>query len=593
MNCIIRYIVLLCGKMVCNIGVLKNYVAEIKLEITDGWHMVRKVDKTKLLTVVGIIIFLFGGAVRIFSHLTSSADNYIENFDVIIFSGLIIGWGVSVAYRIVQKNIRICLVISAALMLLWMALRAIKYNSPADINTYGRYLWYSYYIAMVFLPLMMFFAMLNIGKPENTNNRKYLLIIPAAVLVLLVMTNDFHQLAFVFEPDFHNWNKQYSYGPVYYVIVVWIFILVLSSIVLSINRCRISATRKKLWIPIVIILAAIIYTLWNNLNHGYSGLRIYNVPEVFCFASIALWESLIQIGLVPSNTGYGDFFNASNLNTLIFDNEGNVKYRSKNATNVSKDVVLQNGNSVVIDENIILKKHNIKGGKAVWTEDISAINRINRELSEVKEQISEYNVILKSEAELKKRRAAVTEQNKLYDSITEFIRPQLCDLENILKNIENNRGDIAVNYAGACVVNVYIKRISNLLIMAKSRKMLNAFELENSIRELAEYISVYGISCSFFSNVSGEISAEKTIALFKFIGIFIRHIMNCTDALLFNLKVNEKFIDLKINCDSKNEMKIPDDLLDDIIKLGGNVTTEYDADTLFVFVRMQSGGDDI
>ena len=41
--------------------------------------------------------------------------------------------------------------------------------------------------------------------------------------------------------------------------------------------------------------------------------------------------------------------------------------------------------------------------------DISAINRINRELSEVKEQISEYNVILKSEAELKKRRAAVTE----------------------------------------------------------------------------------------------------------------------------------------------------------------------------------------
>ena len=555
--------------------------------------MVRKVDKTKLLTVVGIIIFLFGGAVRIFSHLTSSADNYIENFDVIIFSGLIIGWGVSVAYRIVQKNIRICLVISAALMLLWMALRAIKYNSPADINTYGRYLWYSYYIAMVFLPLMMFFAMLNIGKPENTNNRKYLLIIPAAVLVLLVMTNDFHQLAFVFEPDFHNWNKQYSYGPVYYVIVVWIFILVLSSIVLSINRCRISATRKKLWIPIVIILVAIIYTLWNNLNHGYSGLRIYNVPEVFCFASIALWESLIQIGLVPSNTGYGDFFNASNLNTLIFDNEGNVKYRSKNATNVSKDVVLQNGNSVVIDENIILKKHNIKGGKAVWTEDISAINRINRELSEVKEQISEYNVILKSEAELKKRRAAVTEQNKLYDSITEFIRPQLCDLENILKNIENNRGDISVNYAGACVVNVYIKRISNLLIMAKSRKMLNAFELENSIRELAEYISVYGIFCSFFSNVSGEISAEKSIAIFKFIGEFIRLRMNCTDALLFNLKADNKFIDLKINCDSKNEAEIPSNAYDSIIEFGGNVTTEYDGDTLFVFVCMQSGGDGI
>ena len=555
--------------------------------------MVCRVDKTKLLTVVGIIIFLLGGAVRIFSHLTSSADNYIENFDVIIFSGLIIGWGVSVAYRIVQKNIRICLVISAALMLLWMALRAIKYNSPADTNTYGRYLWYSYYIAMVFLPLMMFFATLNIGKPENTNNRKYLLIIPAAVLVLLVMTNDFHQFAFVFKSDFYDWNRQYSYGIVYYAIAVWIFLLVFSSIVLSINRCRIPATRKKLWIPIAVIVVAIIYTVWNNLNHGYSGLRIYNVPEVFCFASIALWESLIQIGLVPSNTGYGDFFNASNLNAFICDNEGNVKYRSKNATDVSREILLQNEKSIVLDKNIILKKHNIKGGKAVWTEDISAINRINRELSEVKEQISEYNVILKSEAELKKRRAVVTEQNRLYDSITEFIRPQLCDLENILKNIENGRGDISINYARACIVNVYIKRISNLFIMAKSRKMLNAFELENSIRELAEYISVYGISCYFFSNVSGEISAEKTIAIFEFIGIFIRRIMKCTDALLFNLKVDEKFIDLKINCDSKNEVKIPSNALDAITKLGGNVSTEYDGDTLFVFVRMQSGGDDI
>lgn len=98
--------------------------------------MVRKVDKTKLLTVVGIIIFLFGGAVRIFSHLTSSADNYIENFDVIIFSGLIIGWGVSVAYRIVQKNIRICLVISAALMLLWDGSSCHKNTTALPISTH-------------------------------------------------------------------------------------------------------------------------------------------------------------------------------------------------------------------------------------------------------------------------------------------------------------------------------------------------------------------------------------------------------------------------------------------------------------------------
>lgn len=89
MNCIIRFIVLLCSKMVCNIGVLKNYVAEIKLEITDGWHMVRKVDKTKLLTVVGIIIFLFGGAVRIFLILLPRRTIILKILMLLSFRGLL------------------------------------------------------------------------------------------------------------------------------------------------------------------------------------------------------------------------------------------------------------------------------------------------------------------------------------------------------------------------------------------------------------------------------------------------------------------------------------------------------------------------
>lgn len=88
MNCIIRFIVLLCSKIVCNIGVLKNYVAEIKLEITDGWHMVRKVDKTKLLTVVGIIIFLFGGAVRIFLILLPRRTIILKILMLLSFRGL-------------------------------------------------------------------------------------------------------------------------------------------------------------------------------------------------------------------------------------------------------------------------------------------------------------------------------------------------------------------------------------------------------------------------------------------------------------------------------------------------------------------------
>ena len=67
--------------------------------------MVRKVDKTKLLTVVGIIIFLFGGAVRIFSHLTSSADNYIENFDVIILTFFVLSTKMDESVHLHRKGV--------------------------------------------------------------------------------------------------------------------------------------------------------------------------------------------------------------------------------------------------------------------------------------------------------------------------------------------------------------------------------------------------------------------------------------------------------------------------------------------------------
>lgn len=150
------------------------------------------------------------------------------------------------------------------------------------------------------------FAMLNIGKPENTNNRKYLLIIPAAVLVLLVMTNDFISLLLYLNPisQLEQTIQLRSCLLCNCSVDFYTCTFVNCAFNKSMQNFR---NTQKLWIPIVIILVAIIYTLWNNLNHGYSGLRIYNVPEVFCFASIALWESLIQIGLVPSNTGYGDF----------------------------------------------------------------------------------------------------------------------------------------------------------------------------------------------------------------------------------------------------------------------------------------------
>ena len=59
-------------------------------------------------------------------------------------------WGFSLDRRIIQRQTLHCLRLTAALMLLWLILRTLKYSVVTDL-TAGRYIWYLYYLPMLFL----------------------------------------------------------------------------------------------------------------------------------------------------------------------------------------------------------------------------------------------------------------------------------------------------------------------------------------------------------------------------------------------------------------------------------------------------------
>ena len=100
-------------------------------------------------------------------------------------------WGFSLDRRIIQRQTLHCLRLTAALMLLWLILRTLKYSVVTDL-TAGRYIWYLYYLPMLFLPLLWVYIALSMGKSEDYRLSRgigMLSIIPA-VLFLLVITND-------------------------------------------------------------------------------------------------------------------------------------------------------------------------------------------------------------------------------------------------------------------------------------------------------------------------------------------------------------------------------------------------------------------
>ena len=109
-------------------------------------------------------------------------------------------WGFSLDRRIIQRQALHCLRLTAALILLWLILRTLKYSVVTGL-TAARYVWYLYYLPMLFLPLLGVYIALSMGKPEDyrLSRRSGMLLIVPAVLFLLVITNDLHQQVFAFK----------------------------------------------------------------------------------------------------------------------------------------------------------------------------------------------------------------------------------------------------------------------------------------------------------------------------------------------------------------------------------------------------------
>lgn len=155
-------------------------------------------------------------------------------------------WGYSLDRRIIQTQALHCLRLTAALMLVWLILRTLKYEIVTDL-TVARYIWYLYYLPMLFIPLLGVYIALSLGKSEKfrlTGRIGALAIIPA-VLFLLVITNDLHQQMFAFSSGVPGEPDNYSYGPVYFCYLGWTVTCMFFSLILLLKKSRVPCSKKR------------------------------------------------------------------------------------------------------------------------------------------------------------------------------------------------------------------------------------------------------------------------------------------------------------------------------------------------------------
>ena len=191
---------------------------------------------------------------------------------------------------------------------------------------------------MLFIPLLCVLVALSLGKPENYRLPKWtsLLYIPTALLLLLVLTNDLHQLVFVFPADAAVWlDTDHGYGAGYFLVMGWIALGMVTAIVTMLLKCRIPHTKITLGLPFVPVALAALYSVLYISRIAWIELLAGDMTVVQCLLLAAGIESCIRCGLIQSNTGYRALFEASGIRAEITDRDGQ-RYTEVIAADVSE-----------------------------------------------------------------------------------------------------------------------------------------------------------------------------------------------------------------------------------------------------------------
>lgn len=444
---------------------------------------------------------------------------------------VLLEWVLSVRRRFPQKQLRSSVTTFAAIFMLLEMLTTMKYCMVTQGGTAARYLWYAYYPALVFGSLFMFYAALCFGKSDDYKISKkwYWLMLPASLLSVGVLCNDWHQLAFRFPNGIANWEADYTHGILYFLASGWCVLGLLSVIGLMIRSTYNRRLMKNLWMPGVILALMGLYPLF----YAYPGQevvliqRIFEMNDFICVSCVLLWESLVIARIIVSNSDYPAIFAASSLHAGLADRNFRVRQTSANAIMPQPEELhrAQNGEWLLPDGDTLLKVRPVSGGWFYWTEDISELRRLNEELEDTADYLTEENDLMRLSAELDAGQKRTAAQTKLVDSITESLRPQLEQLGTWVQALPEDEQAFRASLKQAAVLLAYAKRRGNLLMQADEHPVLSGEELRLCFEESARALRQAGIAATVAADTQIQISVQSAVALYEAFEIALERVL--------------------------------------------------------------------
>lgn len=519
------------------------------------------------------VFFIIGGILHVLLRTADFADCFSQLF----YGVMVLAWGMLVKGQIIDKRMRAIYWQIVIVLEMYFLLQICRYRL-ADAN--NRHLWYAYYIPMLVIPLLFFYLTFFINRPQETRRHHYALFsIPTVVLAILIMTNDYHQLFMRLDKMGTDSLSLSNAGILVYFYYVYSYGLLVVAFVVLFRKCQVSISKRKV-MQLVLILVLCLFLLISYatpISPRINGTRLWNIGEIFAICNIFILEACMQVGLITVNTRYNWIFQNADIPAVIQDADGRRVYQTKGGEAV-----------FVPSEDSLINTSNISGGCVSWVVDLSAVNALNRQITETIEQINARNHYLKTQNSMMEEKAAIDARNRVYDRIAQTVSAQLAKID---EQLADEQTDFSQRLRKIVVYNAYIKRRSNLELLRESGEIISSGEIGTAIRESVNYLQLNQMNVSFSFLIDGDIAVDAAILAYDFFEKVAEYVLDKISMLSIIVAEKDGIISLRMLTDIPDCSFIDGWSSDELIACNGRIVKTENGKDSILALFFERGGD--
>ena len=500
----------------------------------------------------------------------------MNKFITLLFAIFFTMWTIRLYYKLYDNKTRRYILFIGILIVFWMLIRIIR-GVTIDINI-ERICWYLYYLPLIFIPTL-FYVCSNSLLSKMNKTRKIFIYLISSILLILVLTNDFHELVFKFNNGiyFHN---DYNHYIGYYLIFIWIFYLFGGGMIkLAINRLKIKKD-LKVFLPLIVLLLGLIYTYLYILDVPY--IRETNMSIVNSVLICLGIELAFYLDLIPNNKKYIQKFFNSNLDMAIISLDGKTKYTTcsfKVIPNFILDDIKNNKvKQIYQKKNIVYDIKENKDSYVILRKDLTNIFKLKEEMLKQQKELLKQQESMKLEEKTKRELYEIKIRKDTINRVEKKLEEKRLEAKKILMKDDIKREDLEKVKR----IIIYSKKKSMLIISEMNNEIYNEESIKILLNELIVGMSSLNIEGLVVVKNKMNIKGRIMSYLYDIVYELIENSKN--NAVMIYVFSDNNMVNLKAVIGTNKKIK-------DKLKLDSNIKVKekvYDTDTELIFTIKDS-----